>query len=84
MNTIFQNEKLLELSIMTIEVLKYLKVIEEIPGSKYYKRLKEIKNKNEFNRIATKKYKDMYGIEPSNHKAFCKLITFILDEECIN
>ena len=84
MNIIFQNQELLELSIMTGEVLKELRAIKEIPNSKYYQRLISIDDKNKFNRLATKQFKSMYGLEPKNHKAFCKMISFILDEECIN
>ena len=76
------NEEQLFLYFTTIDVLKEMEIIKESGSEEYYFQTKTIKDKNTFNRLAYKKYKEMFGIMPDKTPYF-RLITFILDEECI-
>lgn len=76
------NEEQLFLYFTTIDVLKEMEIIKDSGSEEYYFQTKIIKDKNAFNRLAYKKYKEMFGIMPDKTPYF-RLITFILDEECI-
>ena len=76
------NEKQLFLYFTTIDVLKEMKIIKESGSEDYYFQTQQIRDKNVFNRLAFRKYKEMFGIMPDKTPYF-RLITFILDEECI-
>ena len=91
------NEEQLFLYFTTIDVLKEMEIIKESGNEEYYFQTKIIKDsvsedyyfqvnkisdKNTFNRLAYKKYREMFGIMPDKTPYF-RLITFILDEECI-
>lgn len=76
------NEEQLFLYFTTIDVLKEMKIIKESGSEDYYFQTQQIRDKNVFNRLAFRKYKEMFGIMPDKTPYF-RLITFILDEECI-
>lgn len=76
------NEEQLFLYFTTIDVLKEMKIIKDSGSEEYYFQLKKTKDKNAFNRLAYNKYKEMFGIVPDRTPYF-RLISFILDEECI-
>ena len=76
------NEEQLFLYFTTIDVLKEMKIIKESGNEDYYFQTQQIKDKNDFNRLAFRKYKEMFGIMPDRTPYF-RLISFILDEECI-
>ena len=79
---ILLNEEQLFLYFTTIDVLKEMKIIKESGSEDYYFQTQQIRDKNVFNRLAFRKYKEMFGIMPDKTPYF-RLITFILDEECI-
>ena len=76
------NEEQLFLYFTTIDVLKEMEIIKDSGSEEYYFQTKKIKDKNAFNRLAYKKYQEMFGIMPDKTPYF-RLITFILNEECI-
>ena len=76
------NQEQLFLYFTTVDVLKEMKIIKDSGSEDYYFQVNKISDKNTFNRLAYKKYREMFGIMPDRTPYF-RLISFILDEECI-